>query len=57
MKLPTFSATKIVFVMIASTVCYAFLVNMISEQAFMGIVAMVFMAYYKGDKPVVASTS
>jgi hypothetical protein len=51
MKLPNFSATKTVFVMIAMTVCYAFLVSMISEQAFMGIVAMVFMAYYKGEKP------
>ena len=50
-----FSATKTVFVMIAMTVCYAFLVNMISEQAFMGIVAMVFMAYYKGEKPGVVS--
>lgn len=39
--------------MIATTVCYAFIFNKVSEQAFMGIVAMVFMAYYKGEKPTV----
>lgn len=49
----TFSATKSVFLLVALTVCYSFLINKISEQAFMGIVAMVFMAYYKGDKPIV----
>lgn len=45
-----FSATKTVFIVIALTVCYSFLVNKIGEQAFMSIVTMVFMAYYKGEK-------
>lgn len=49
----TFSATKSVFVLVALTVCVAFFIGKISEQAFMGVATMVFMSYYKGvDKPV-----
>lgn len=52
-----FSATKTVFMCIAITVCYAFLVGKVSEQAFIGIAMMVFMAYYKGEKPIATPTA
>ena len=49
--MPKFSATKSVFLIMALTTCYAFLVGKVNEQAYMGVVMMVFMSYYKGDKP------
>ena len=52
-----FSATKSVFVLVALTVCVAFFMNKIGEQAFMSIVTMVFMSYYKGDKPIATPTA
>lgn len=50
--MPNFSATKTVFILVALTVCVAFFMNKIGEQAFMAIATMVFMSYYKGEKPV-----
>ena len=47
-----FSSTKSVFLLMALTTCYAFLVGKVNEQAYMGVVMMVFMSYYKGDKGV-----
>ena len=50
-----FSATKIVFVLTALTVCVAFFMDKISEQAFLSLATMVFSAYYVKntvDKPV-----
>lgn len=36
----------------AITTCYAFLIGKVNEQAYMGVVMMVFMSYYKDGKPV-----
>lgn len=52
-----FSATKSVFVLVALTVCVSFFIGKVSEQAFMAIATMVFMAYYKGDKPIATPAS
>jgi len=40
------SATKIVFIMTALTVCVAFFMGKISEQAFLQLGTMVFSFYY-----------
>lgn len=40
------SATKIVFIVTAITVCFSFFMNKISEQAFLSLATMVFSAYY-----------
>lgn len=46
------SATKTVFILTAVTVCIGFFMKMVSEQAFLALVTMVFMSYYKGkDTP------
>ena len=41
-----FSATKIVFIATALTVCVSFFMDKISEQAFLSLATMVFSAYY-----------
>lgn len=49
------SATKIVFIITATTICVAFFMNKVSEQAFLSLATMVFSAYYVKntvDKPV-----
>lgn len=40
------SATKIVFLLTAFTVCVGFFLNKVSEQAFLSLVTMVFAFYY-----------
>lgn len=50
-----FSATKIVFIVTALTVCVAFFMGKVGEQAFLTLATMVFSFYYGKnivDKPV-----
>lgn len=53
------SATKIVFLLTAITVCSAFFLGKISEQAFLQVATAVFSFYYgaktTGDKSVDSS--
>lgn len=51
------SATKIVFIMTALTVCGAFFVGKISEQAFLQLATMVFSFYYSAKAVVDNSTT
>lgn len=44
------SATKLVFLMTALTVCVSFFRDKISEQAFLSLVTMVFAFYYSRGK-------
>lgn len=47
------SATKIVFLMTALTVCIGFFMNKVSEQAFLSIATLVFAFYYsKGNENI-----
>lgn len=43
------SATKIVFIMIATTVCAGFLMWQITGDQFLGIAALVFAFYYRSN--------
>lgn len=40
------SATKLVFLTVAFTVCVGFFMNKVSEQAFLSIATLVFAFYY-----------
>lgn len=46
------SATKIVFVMTAMTVCLGFFLGKVTEQAFLSLVTMVFAFYYSKGKEI-----
>ena len=48
------SATKLVFMLMAMSVCAGFFLGLVSDQAFLPLVTMVFMSYYKG-KDVITS--
>lgn len=44
------SATKVVFLLTAITVCVGFSFGMVSEQAFLSLATMVFAFYYSKGK-------